>query len=99
MAEQAAADVRVGEYLITPAVDGTGWCVVADQRGDLFWSPHREACATWAAGATTEAAAKNAEIARLRVALAFAASCIKAGESWSPMCEDVIVGAMRQESK
>ena len=34
-------------------------------------------------------------INKLHTALAFAASCIKSGESWSPVCEDMIGGALR----
>jgi hypothetical protein len=32
---------------------------------------------------------------RLRAALAFAASCIKAGEPWTPECERIIDGALK----
>jgi len=34
---------------------------------------------------------------RLRKALAFAASVIKSGESWTATCEDVIGSALRHE--
>lgn len=34
------------------------------------------------------------EVARLREALAFAASCIKSGESWTPTCAEIIGGAL-----
>lgn len=39
----------------------------------------------------------RAEIARLHEALAFAASAIKSGESWSATCEEMIGGALRRE--
>ena len=40
-------------------------------------------------------AARDAkEIARLRAALAFAASVIKSGEPWTPECERIIGGAL-----
>ena len=35
------------------------------------------------------------QLGKLHTALAFAASCIKSGESWSPVCEDMIGGALR----
>jgi hypothetical protein len=44
-----------------------------------------------------EVARLRAENERLRKALAFAASVIKSGESWTATCEDVIGGALRHE--
>lgn len=43
---------------------------------------------------SSKAADYRAEIARLREALAFAASAIKSGEAWTPICEEVIGGAL-----
>lgn len=40
----------------------------------------------------------RAENARLYEALAFAASVIKSGESWTPTCEEMIGGALRGSS-
>lgn len=44
---------------------------------------------------TDEVRHYRAENARLHEALAFAASAIKSGESWTPTCEEMIGGALR----
>lgn len=47
----------------------------------------------------TVIAIQGQRIARLREALAFAASVIKSGERWSDECERIIGGALSGEPK
>jgi hypothetical protein len=52
-------------------------------------------CREERAAASARARKAEAKTQRLAEALAFAASVIKSGETWTPTCEAVIGGALR----
>jgi hypothetical protein len=76
-----AMKVALAEWLLSPSGASLTTATVGETK--LVWE------AAWGA--------RQAEVARLREALAFAASVIKSGESWTTTCEEMIGGALRHE--